>query len=121
MSPMIIGTKRDIHITTASDWIAMEAVTEKFYDEMLNLNAQGHYFIVQKLVPLMPERSSVVFSTSPLHFRRVENEWTFGKPYQLTLAETSAVRLRYLKRALVLKPLRALRNVVKIEHDRYWL
>ena len=31
---------------------------------MLNLNAKGPYFIAQKLVPLMPEGSSVVFTTS---------------------------------------------------------
>ncbi len=45
-------------------FIPFEAVTEEVYDEMLNLNAKGPYFIVQKLVPLMPEGSSVVFTTS---------------------------------------------------------
>ena len=44
--------------------IPFEQVTEEVYDEMLNLNAKGPYFIVQKLVPLMPEGSSVVFTTS---------------------------------------------------------
>jgi len=46
------------------EFVPFEAVTEKVYDEMLNLNAKGPYFIVQKLVPLMPEGSSVVFTTS---------------------------------------------------------
>ena len=46
------------------DFVPFEAVTEEVYDEMLNLNAKGPYFIVQKLVPLMPEGSSVVFTTS---------------------------------------------------------
>jgi len=45
-------------------FIPFESVTEEVYDEMLNLNAKGPYFIVQKLVPLMPEGSSVVFTTS---------------------------------------------------------
>ena len=36
-------------------FIPFEQVTEEVYDEMLNLNAKGPYFIVQKLVPLMPE------------------------------------------------------------------
>jgi len=46
------------------EFVPFEAVTEKVYDEILNLNAKGPYFIVQKLVPLMPEGSSVVFTTS---------------------------------------------------------
>ena len=45
-------------------FMPFEAVTEEVYDEMLNLNAKGPYFIVQKLAPLMPEGSSVVFTTS---------------------------------------------------------
>src|SRR5277367_4018822 len=44
--------------------VPFEAMTEEVYDEMLNLTAKGPYFIVQKLVPLMPEGSSVVFTTS---------------------------------------------------------
>lgn len=46
------------------EFVPYEAVTEKIYDDMLNLNAKGPYFIVQKLAPLMPEGSSVVFTTS---------------------------------------------------------
>jgi NAD(P)-dependent dehydrogenase (short-subunit alcohol dehydrogenase family) len=46
------------------EFVPFENVTEKVYDEMLNLNAKGPYFIVQKLAPLMPEGSSVVFTTS---------------------------------------------------------
>ena len=45
-------------------FVPFETVTEEVYDEMLNLNAKGPYFIVQKLAPLMPEGSSVVFTTS---------------------------------------------------------
>lgn len=46
------------------EFVPFEAVTEKVYDEMFNLNAKGPYFIVQKLVPLMQDGSSVVFTTS---------------------------------------------------------
>lgn len=46
------------------EFVPFEEVTEKVYDEMLNLNAKGPYFIVQKLVPLMQDGSSVVFTTS---------------------------------------------------------
>lgn len=45
-------------------FIPFEQVTEAVYDEMLNLNAKGPYFIVQKLVALMPRGSSVIFTTS---------------------------------------------------------
>ncbi len=44
--------------------VTFEQVTEEVYDEMLNLNAKDPYFIVQKLLPVMPEGSSVVFTTS---------------------------------------------------------
>ena len=46
------------------EFVPFEAVSEKVYDEILNLNAKGPYFIAQKLVPLMPDGSSVVFTTS---------------------------------------------------------
>lgn len=46
------------------EFVPFEAVTERVYDEMFNLNAKGPYFIVQKLVPLMKDGSSVVFTTS---------------------------------------------------------
>ena len=36
-------------------FMPFQEMTEAVYDEMLNLNAKGPYFIVQKLVPLMPE------------------------------------------------------------------
>ena len=52
-------------------FIPFEAVTEEVYDEMLNLNAKGPYFIVQKLVPLMAEGSAVVFTTSMANVKAV--------------------------------------------------
>ena len=45
-------------------FVPFEQMTEEVYDEMLNLNAKGPYFIAQKLVPLMSQGSSVVFTTS---------------------------------------------------------
>ena len=41
-----------------------DAVTEAQYDQVLAVNAKGAFFTVQKLVPLMPEGSGVVFITS---------------------------------------------------------
>jgi NAD(P)-dependent dehydrogenase (short-subunit alcohol dehydrogenase family) len=59
-------------------WIPFEQVTEQIYDEMLNLNAKGPYFIVQKLVPLMPEGSSVVFTTSLANVKAVPALSAYG-------------------------------------------
>jgi NAD(P)-dependent dehydrogenase (short-subunit alcohol dehydrogenase family) len=59
-------------------FIPFEAVTEDVYDEMLNLNAKGPYFIVQKLFPLMPEGSSVVFTTSVGNVKGVPNLSAYG-------------------------------------------
>ena len=59
-------------------WIPFEQVTEEVYDEMLNLNAEGPYFIVQKLVPLMPEGSSVVFTTSLANIKAVPALSAYG-------------------------------------------
>jgi NAD(P)-dependent dehydrogenase (short-subunit alcohol dehydrogenase family) len=59
-------------------WIPFEQVSEQIYDEMLNLNAKGPYFIVQKLVPLMPEGSSVVFTTSLANVKAVPALSAYG-------------------------------------------
>jgi len=59
-------------------FIPFEQVTEEVYDEMLNLNAKGPYFIVQKLVPLMPKGSSVVFTTSLANVKAVAPLSAYG-------------------------------------------
>ena len=53
--------------------VSFEATTEDVYDELLDLNAKGPYFIVQKLAPLMPEGSSVVFTTSIANVKGMPN------------------------------------------------
>jgi NAD(P)-dependent dehydrogenase (short-subunit alcohol dehydrogenase family) len=59
-------------------FVPFEQVTEQIYDEMLNLNAKGPYFIVQKLVPLMPKGSSVVFTTSMANVKAVAPLSAYG-------------------------------------------
>ena len=59
-------------------FVPFEQVTEEVYDEMLNLNAKGPYFIAQKLVPLMPEGSSVVFTTSMANVKAVAPLSAYG-------------------------------------------
>ena len=55
-----------------------EAMNEEVYDEMLNLNAKGPYFIVQKLAPVMPEGSSVVFTTSMANVKGMPHLSAYG-------------------------------------------
>jgi NAD(P)-dependent dehydrogenase (short-subunit alcohol dehydrogenase family) len=45
-------------------FVPFESMTEAVYDEMLALNAKGPYFAVQRLAPLMPQGSAVVFTTT---------------------------------------------------------
>ena len=60
------------------EFVPFEAVSEKVYDDILNLNAKGPYFIVQKLAPLMPEGSSVVFTTSIANVKGMPNLSAYG-------------------------------------------
>jgi NAD(P)-dependent dehydrogenase (short-subunit alcohol dehydrogenase family) len=59
-------------------FIPFEQVSEEVYDEMFSLNAKGPYFITQKLVPLMPEGSSVVFTTSMANIKAVAPLSAYG-------------------------------------------
>jgi NAD(P)-dependent dehydrogenase (short-subunit alcohol dehydrogenase family) len=59
-------------------FVPFEQVTEEVYDEMFNLNAKGPYFITQKLVPLMPKGSSVVFTTSMANIKAVAPLSAYG-------------------------------------------
>jgi NAD(P)-dependent dehydrogenase (short-subunit alcohol dehydrogenase family) len=45
-------------------FVPFENMTEAMYDELLNVNAKGAYFVAQKLAPLMNEGSAVVLTTS---------------------------------------------------------
>jgi NAD(P)-dependent dehydrogenase (short-subunit alcohol dehydrogenase family) len=45
-------------------FVAFEEMTEDIYDELAAINAKGPYFTVQRLLPLLPDGSSVVFTTS---------------------------------------------------------
>jgi len=76
-------------------FVPFEAVTEEGYDEMLNLNAKGPYFIVQKLAPLMPEGSSVVFTTSIANVKGMPNLSAYGaaKAALRSLTRTLAAEL----------------------------
>lgn len=76
-------------------FVPFEQMDEAVYDEMFSLNAKGPYFTVQKLMPLMPQGSAIVLTTS------VANEMGFpmvsaysaAKAALRSLARTLAVEL----------------------------
>ena len=76
-------------------FIPFEAMTEEVYDEMLDLNAKGPFFIVQKLAPLMPEGSAVVLTTSIANVKGMPMLSAYGaaKAALRSLARTLAAEL----------------------------
>jgi NAD(P)-dependent dehydrogenase (short-subunit alcohol dehydrogenase family) len=42
----------------------IDRVDEKTFDEQFDVNVKGHYFMLQKVLPLVPEGGSVVFNSS---------------------------------------------------------
>ena len=83
--------------------VPFEAVTEEGYDEMLNLNAKGPYFIVQKLAPLMPEGSSVVFTTSIANVKGMPNMSAYGASKAAVRAITRSLAAELLPRGIRVK------------------
>jgi NAD(P)-dependent dehydrogenase (short-subunit alcohol dehydrogenase family) len=81
-------------------FMPFEAVTETVYDEMLNLNAKGPYFIVQKLAPLMPEGSSVVFTTSIANVKAVPTLSAYGAAKAALRAMTRSIAAELLPRGI---------------------
>ena len=81
-------------------FVPFEAVTEEVYDEMLNLNAKGPYFIVQKLAPLMPEGSSVVFTTSIANVKGMPNLSAYGAAKAALRSLTRSLAAELLPRGI---------------------
>ncbi|AXC12492.1 3-oxoacyl-[acyl-carrier protein] reductase [Acidisarcina polymorpha] len=81
-------------------FIPFEAVTEEVYDEMLNLNAKGPYFIVQKLAPLMPEGSSVVFTTSIANVKGMPTLSAYGAAKAALRSLTRSLAAELLPRGI---------------------
>jgi NAD(P)-dependent dehydrogenase (short-subunit alcohol dehydrogenase family) len=81
-------------------FMPFEAVTEAVYDEMLTLNAKGPYFIVQKLAPLMPQGSSVVFTTSIANVKAVPTLSAYGAAKAALRAMTRSIAAELLPRGI---------------------
>lgn len=61
---------------------ALEGVTEKFFDDLVNINTKGAYFTTQSLVPLFRAGGSIVFNTSVVNAKGFPN----SSIYSLTKA-----------------------------------
>lgn len=48
---------------------SLEATTEEMFDETMNINFKGPYFMIQKFIPLMNNPSSIVLNTSIVVFK----------------------------------------------------
>ena len=72
-------------------FVAFEEMTEDIYDEIAAINAKGPYFTVQRLLPLLRDGSSVVFTTSVADRK--------GLPLNSAYAATKAA-LRSMTRSL---------------------
>lgn len=81
-------------------FMPFEDMTEAVYDEMLNLNAKGPYFIVQKLAPLMPEGSSVVFTTSIANTKAVPTLSAYGAAKAALRAMTRSLAAELMPRGI---------------------
>ena len=82
------------------EFVPFEDVTEKVYDEMLNLNAKGPYFIVQKLAPLMPEGSSVVFTTSLANVKGMPTLSAYGAAKAALRSLTRSIAAAFAPRGI---------------------
>ena len=77
-----------------------ESTTEEVYDAMLDLNAKGPYFVVQKLAPLMPEGSAVVFTTSLANVKGMPGNSAYGAAKAALRSITRSLAAELLPRGI---------------------
>ena len=73
----------------------LEASSEDFYDQIMNVNVKGAYFTVQKALPLLREGSSVILTTSVVNQIGMENASVYSatKAALRSLARTLSAEL----------------------------
>ncbi len=76
-------------------FVPFEQTSEAVYDEMLDLNAKGPYFTVQKLAPLMSQGGAIVLTTSSADEKGIPGISAYGaaKAALRSLARTLAAEL----------------------------
>jgi NAD(P)-dependent dehydrogenase (short-subunit alcohol dehydrogenase family) len=62
----------DIIIASAglTEQASVDSLTPEHFDKTFNLNARGPVFLVQKLLPLMTHRGSIILVSSAMHVMR---------------------------------------------------
>jgi len=72
-----------------------EAVTEEFYDAILDINLKGAYFTIQKALPLLADGASIVLNTSINAHIGMPNSSVYAasKAALLSLARTLSAEL----------------------------
>ncbi|MEU7833764.1 MULTISPECIES: SDR family oxidoreductase [unclassified Nonomuraea] len=73
----------------------LEAVDEAFYDEHFRINVKGQLFTLQRVLPMLAEGSSVIFSSSRLATRAFSNWSVYAatKGALLSMARALAIEL----------------------------
>lgn len=73
----------------------LEAVTEQFYDDLLDINTKGAFFTVQRLAPHLRSGGSIVFNTSVVNVKGLANTsvYSVSKAALRSLTRTLAAEL----------------------------
>ena len=76
-------------------FVPFEQVTESFYDEIMDINVKGAFFMIQKAVPLMPKGSAIVLNASVNGHIALPGSTVYGasKAAMVNLAKTLSVDL----------------------------
>lgn len=73
----------------------LEASSEEFYDQIMNVNIKGAYFTVQKALPLLRDGASIILTTSVVNQIGMENTSVYSatKAALRSLARTLSAEL----------------------------
>lgn len=72
-----------------AEFMPVEHVTEEAFDRLMGVNLKGSFFTVQKLLPLIRDRGSIVFNAS--------SSASFGMPSTILYAASKAALLSFTR------------------------
>lgn len=72
-----------------AEFMPVEHVTEEGFDRIMDVNVKGTLFTVQKLLPLMKDRGSIIFNAS--------SSASFGMPSSIVYAASKAALLSFTR------------------------
>lgn len=76
-------------------FVPVEAVTEEFFDSIMDINFKGAYFTIQKALPLLNDNASIVLNASISAYIGMPNSSVYAasKAALITLARTLSAEL----------------------------